>query len=140
MNASDTNPAKIPLLFPDPVIEFYLEKVDRAAIRVRLQMTVDERLAALEREAEARAPTNTARVREESPRPKAPPLDMGVDPAWFVEAKAVPLLFPDPVVEEYLEDVDRGLIREQLKLGPEDRLRCLENMADFYEESRRNRR
>ncbi len=34
----------------------------------------------------------------------------------------IPLLFPDPVIEVYLKDVDRTLIRENLKLTTEQRL------------------
>ncbi len=33
MSAPDADPAKRPMLFPDPVIEFYMERVDRAATR-----------------------------------------------------------------------------------------------------------
>jgi hypothetical protein len=47
---SSPEPEKIPLLFPDPVIEYYVQHVDRAAIRERLNMTPEERLQALQRE------------------------------------------------------------------------------------------
>ena len=33
---------------------------------------------------------------------------------------------PDPVTEAYKKDVDRGLLRENLKLTPDERLRKLE--------------
>jgi hypothetical protein len=35
-------------------------------------------------------------------------------------------LAPDPVIEAYKKDVDRTLIRENLKLTPDERLRRLE--------------
>ena len=37
-----------------------------------------------------------------------------------------PLLFPDPVIEVYLKDVDRGLLRENLKLTAEERVQKFE--------------
>ena len=129
------------MLFPDPVIEFYLAKVDRAAIRAQLQKTPAERLERLESKTKERERARPARVREEpAARPaKKQKIDMGADPAWFADVAAVPLLYPDPVVEAYLEDVDRGLIREQLKLTPDERLRCLESMSEFYQAARKSR-
>ena len=47
-----------------------------------------------------------------------------------------PMLFPDPVIEIYMKDVDRGLIREQLKLTPSERLQSLIAMAEFHNEAR----
>ncbi len=44
MSARDPDPSERPLLFPDPVIEFYLERLDRAAIREQLKKTPAERL------------------------------------------------------------------------------------------------
>jgi hypothetical protein len=38
----------------------------------------------------------------------------------------VPLFEPDPVIEAYKKDVDRTLIRENLKRTPDERLRRLE--------------
>ena len=127
MNESD--PAKIPLLFPDPVIEFYLERVDRAAIREQLKKTPSERLQWLEEQTKERrnAPASVVREEPAGESVKKQKLDMGADPAWFAEAAAVPLLFPDPVVEVYLEDVDRGILRENLKLTVAERLDKFEN-------------
>jgi hypothetical protein len=44
---------------------------------------------------------------------------------------------PDPVIEVYKKDVDRTLIRENLKLTVEERLRKAMAMARFIEEVRR---
>ncbi|HWX43286.1 MAG TPA: hypothetical protein VN345_19235 [Blastocatellia bacterium] len=44
---------------------------------------------------------------------------------------------PDPVIEAYKKDVDRTLIRENLKLTPEQRLEKLMQMQKFAEELRR---
>jgi hypothetical protein len=47
----------------------------------------------------------------------------------------VPRLAPadvfDPVIEAYKKDVDRTLIRENLKLSPEARLRKLQDFVNF---------
>jgi hypothetical protein len=42
----------------------------------------------------------------------------------------------DPVIELYKRDVDRTLIRENLKLSVEDRIRKLESMMQFVEAAR----
>ena len=49
------------------------------------------------------------------------------------------LLYPDPVIERYMKDVDRSLIRLQLRKTPTERLQDLIAMAEFYEEGRRAR-
>jgi hypothetical protein len=43
----------------------------------------------------------------------------------------------DPVVEAYKRDVDRTLLRENLKLTPEERLRKLQAMQEWAVELRR---
>ena len=45
-------------------------------------------------------------------------------------------LDPDPVIEAYKKDIDRTLIRENLKLSPEDRLRKLQAFMAFVHELR----
>ena len=47
------------------------------------------------------------------------------------------LLEPDPVIEAYKKDVDRTLLRENLKLTAEERLRNLMRLQRFAEEMRR---
>jgi hypothetical protein len=46
-------------------------------------------------------------------------------------------LDPDPVIEAYKKDIDRTLIRENLKLTPEERLRQLMKLQEFAEELQR---
>lgn len=46
-------------------------------------------------------------------------------------------LEPDPVIEAYKRDVDRTLLRENLKKTPEQRLRDLQNLLEFHLELRR---
>ena len=45
-------------------------------------------------------------------------------------------LDPDPVIEEYKKDIDRTLIRENLKRTPEERFRQLMALQEFAEELR----
>ena len=44
---------------------------------------------------------------------------------------------PDAVIERYKHDIDRTLIRENLKLTPEERLTQLMRLQDFAAELRR---
>jgi len=46
-------------------------------------------------------------------------------------------LEPDPVIEAYKKDIDRTLIRENLKLTVEQRLENLERLQQFADEIRR---
>lgn len=48
----------------------------------------------------------------------------------------VTLLEPDPVVDAYKSGVDRTLLRENLKLTPDERLRKLANMMRSLTEVR----
>ena len=43
-------------------------------------------------------------------------------------------LDPDPVIEAYKKDIDRTLIRENLKRTPEERLLQLMKLQEFAEE------
>jgi hypothetical protein len=43
----------------------------------------------------------------------------------------------DPVIEVYKRDVDRSLLRESLRLTPDERLRRLVELQRFAEELRR---
>lgn len=136
MSAPDPDPVKRPLLFPDPVLEYYMERIDRAAIRKRLKMTPQQRLAALQRDVDAWAAQQPPRVREEPPQEPAPPLKFYGE-EFQPPPSTVPMLFPDPVIAVYMKDVDRGLIREQLKKTPSERLQSLIAMAEYSEELRR---
>ena len=46
-------------------------------------------------------------------------------------------LDPDPVIEAYKKDIDRTLLRERLKVSPEERLRDLMRLQGIAEELRR---
>jgi len=47
-----------------------------------------------------------------------------------------PADYPDPVIEVYKKDVDRTLLRENLKLSVEGRFKKFESVAQFAEELR----
>lgn len=47
-----------------------------------------------------------------------------------------PGIKPDPVIEYYKQFVDRTLLRENLKLTPDQRLQKLQEMVRFAEECR----
>jgi hypothetical protein len=57
-----------------------------------------------------------------------------------VEAPLAPATIPDPVpdlvIDAYKKDIDRTLIRENLKLTPEQRLLQLMKLQEFAEELR----
>jgi len=44
--------------------------------------------------------------------------------------------YRDPVIEVFKKDVDRTLLRENLKLSPEERLRKFESFAEYAGELR----
>ncbi len=48
-----------------------------------------------------------------------------------------PTLDPDPVIEAYKKDVDRSLLRENLRLTMEERVRRLMELQRVAEELRR---
>lgn len=53
--------------------------------------------------------------------------------SMFETDKVLP---PDPVIEAYKKDIDRTLIRENLKLTPDQRLKNLERLQEFANEIR----
>ena len=56
-----------------------------------------------------------------------------------VKMELVPKPVRDPVVEAYKKDVDRTLLRENLKKTPDERVRTLMAMSRFSDEARRAR-
>jgi hypothetical protein len=46
----------------------------------------------------------------------------------------------DPVIEAYKKDLDRTMIRENRKRTPEERVKALIAMHQFYDEAQRMRR
>jgi hypothetical protein len=111
--------APLPPLAPpdvfDPVIEYYKQRLDRAAIRENLK-----------------------RIREQQQAPRVE--SDRVPRLEETHTVPVPRLAPpdvfDPVVEAYKKDVDRTLIRENLKLTVEQRLMKLQAFVNFLAELR----
>jgi hypothetical protein len=61
-----------------------------------------------------------------------------IEPAYNTDMfETDTVLPPDPVIEAYKKDVDRTLIRENLKLTFEQRLENLERLEEFSNEIRR---
>ena len=54
--------------------------------------------------------------------------------------KSATELEPDPVIEAYKKDVDRTLIRENLRLTVEQRFENLMRLQEFAEELQKHRR
>lgn len=50
---------------------------------------------------------------------------------------SLPSLEPDPVIEAYKRDVDRTLLRENLRLTPQQRFEKFKAMQEFAVELRR---
>jgi hypothetical protein len=53
------------------------------------------------------------------------------------ERRKVPTFEPDPVIEAYKKDIDRTLLRENLRRSPEERLLQLLSLQRLAEEARR---
>jgi hypothetical protein len=51
--------------------------------------------------------------------------------------ESAPEFESDPVIEAYKKDIDRTLLRENLRLTVEERFRNLEALQEFAEEIRR---
>ena len=56
-----------------------------------------------------------------------------------------PVLEPDPVIEAFKRDVDRTLLRENLRLSPQERLRRMQDalrglleLRDAFQKTRRD--
>ena len=65
---------------------------------------------------------------------------MGHTPAMADASGIVPVsLDPDPVIEAYKKDVDRTLLRENLKLTVEERIQKMIAALRLVEEIRRSR-
>jgi hypothetical protein len=62
-----------------------------------------------------------------------------ITPKAVIEALKMPdsSVYVDPVIEALKRDVDRTLLRENLKLTPQERFEKLENFVQFAEELRR---
>ncbi len=108
-------------LASDPVIEFYKRQVDRAALHENLKLSVDQRLERLQE------------LANKQPPPRRP---VGPDQPWQPVSDCGPDRTTDPVIELYKRDVDRTLLRENLRLSPEQRLLKLEDFVKFIGELR----
>jgi len=113
------------IMIPDPIVEYYKQFVDREMLRANLHLTVDERLEKLQEKAAAEERVGKGRKRP--PSPSHP---------WQPVSDCSPNRTTDPIIELYKRDIDRTLLRENLKLTPEQRLLKLEDFASFVSELR----
>jgi hypothetical protein len=104
----------------DPVIESYKQLVDRQKLRENLKCTVDERLQNLQNMANA-----SQHTQQHHPGPEHP---------WQSVSDCGPNRSTDPVIELYKQDVDRTLLRENLRRSVEERCLALESMATLVDE------
>ena len=136
-------------LEPDPVIEFYMGKVDRAAIRENLKLTPGQRVERFQARMGAQLanqperthsnPNSGMQLREVSsqrlsdergevvPRTHLSQEDCEDDRGW---------LEIDPVVAAYMKDIDQTLTAETLKLTPAQRVNQFESFVESLEEFR----
>jgi hypothetical protein len=105
---------------PDPVIEVYKKDVDRTLLVENLRLSVEERLRRLQDFV-----GELERMKARAPRARGPA--PGVDGA-------------SGVIEAFKKDIDRGLLRNSLRLSVEERLRELMRFQSFIEEMRRGLR
>jgi len=82
----------------------------------------------------ASSQSGIARIEEGSANPTVRTLSRIVNAAGFdLRVTLVPRPAPDPVIERYKQDVDRSLLRENLRRTIDERLRSL---ADWQRDSR----
>jgi hypothetical protein len=105
----------------DPLIEHYKQFVNRRELRANLNLSVDERLQRLHERAAALPPKNP---------PPSP------DKPWEPVCDCGPNRTADPVIELYKRDVDRTLLRENLRRTADERLQKLDDFMRFVRELR----
>lgn len=54
-----------------------------------------------------------------------------------LEIRVVPRPAPDPVIAAYQRDIDRTLLRENLRLTVDQRIRALQRLSEFHDEMAR---
>lgn len=111
--------------FIDPVVEHYKQFVDREELRANLRLTPAHRIEKMQQ----RAAAFDAEVRKNQPAVHA-------HPVWAPISDCGPDRTTDPVVELFKAEVDRTLLRENLRLTPDQRLRNLASFSQFLDEMR----
>ena len=83
------------------------------------------------------AQPHVARIERGGGNPTVDTLQRLVDAAGFeLRIEITPKRVSDPVVDAYKRDVDRGLLRENLKKSPAQRAKTVAEMARFFAEAR----
>jgi hypothetical protein len=110
----------------DPVVDYYKQFVDRSALREILRLSADERCRRMEAIAQA---TSIPQAQPPSP-----------DRAWQPVSDCGPGRSSDPVIELYKRDIDRTLLRENLRRTADQRCQALESLARLVDEFRSQKR
>ena len=116
----------------DAVITALMKNVDRVAIRENLDLTPEQRLRKLQRslkEKERRETVNTPSMLRDEPAIHAH------RPESLLSAEAQDSM--ELVIQTLMLEIDRTLIRENLKLTPEQRLRKLQDFMETVDELHR---
>ena len=118
----------------DPVIQYLMKNVDRAAIRENLKLTPEQRLMKLQaRVASVKPKPWPAFELKETFPPSPAPLDIAFEDAID---DPMPLAQHDPVIQAYMSGIDRTLIQETLKLTHEERLLNFQSFMNDIEQIR----
>lgn len=105
----------------DSIIEYYKQFVDRGALRENRRQTFEERLHWLQAKAGEHA----------AEHPRVRPI--GPEQPWEPVSDCTPQRATDPVIELYKRDIDRTLLRENLKRTVSARFEGLQQMAELLE-------
>jgi hypothetical protein len=106
----------------ESLIEYYKQSLDRRKLRANLAMSADERWRKMQVVAKAK---KTQRAQPPSP-----------DRPWESISDCSPHRTSDPVIELYKRDIDRSLLRENLRRSTEERCQALVDMARLVDELR----
>jgi transcriptional regulator with XRE-family HTH domain len=87
------------------------------------------------------APSVVARIELGDTSPTFQTLERLVGAAGFdLAVELVPRTRADPVIDAYKHDIDRSLLRENLRRSPDERLKSLAALARLAQEARRGGR
>ena len=119
----------------DPVTEHLIQFVDRESLRANLQLTPQERIQAMLKELRQR----NLMTKEETPDDPVPgkyqshrlgrAVEIQEDAVEESLSDLSDPMAPDPVLDQLRSEIDRSLLRENLKLTPEQRIQKLGSFA-----------
>ena len=112
-----------------------MSSIGRAIARMRAESGLTQR------ELAERAGTSQPAIARLEAGQVSPTLDtierVAVAAGYELRVEFVPRAVPDPVIEAYKRDVDRSLLRENLRRSLDERLRSLDDLQRFGTELQR---